>query len=687
MKKILIFAGTTEGRELSARLRADGLSVTACVATEYGAQLMECGEGVRVLTGRLNRAGMEDLMREEAFLCCVDATHPFAVRVSEEIRSACEALSLPYYRVSRDTASVSVDETLPAGEDGSFRLLYADDAAGAAELLKKTEGNILLTTGSRDLGTYTDALGEKGRERLHVRVLPSAESLAKCASCGVPESHVAAMQGPFDEEMNRALIRHTGASVLVTKETGDAGGYREKLLAAAHCGITVIVIRNPERRSAPAGGSPGEVRAAVLSLAGLREKKRLTLTLLGAGPGTRGCLTADAAEALSVADAVFGAESVLGRLKKTGALPQRAEAVPVYLPEKVRAWIEEHPGTEHAVIAFSGDTGFYSGASPALRYFRENEASFPAEIRVLPGISTVSVFASKLGVPWQDMKLLSSHGRKLNLTGEVRRNRLCMVLLSGLQDVKSTGELLLHAAQAGVIGKTRVTLGFALTTEEEEIRQGAPDLLLEAEKEGLYVLLIQNDEAERTPLGPGIPDGCFLRDRVPMTKEEIRVLSLSRLRLTGKAVLWDIGAGTGSVSVEAALFCPEARVYAVERNAAATELLRKNLDRFSLKNVTPVEAEAPEGLDLLPAPTHLFIGGSGGKLKEILAAAMAKNPEVRVVINCITLETLQDAFSAARALGAEPECVQVSATRLEPIGKYHMFRAGNPVFILSFGGR
>ena len=103
--------------------------------------------------------------------------------------------------------------------------------------------------------------------------------------------------------------------------------------------------------------------------------------------------------------------------------------------------------------------------------------------------------------------------------------------------------------------------------------------------------------------------------------------------------------------------------------------------------MTPVEAEAPEGLDLLPAPTHLFIGGSGGKLKDILAAAMEKNPEVRVVINCITLETLQEAFATARALGAEPECVQVSATRLEPAGRYHMFRAGNPVFILSFGGR
>lgn len=686
MKEILIFAGTTEGRELSARLRADGLAVTACVATEYGAQLMECGEGVRVRAGRLNRAGMEDLMREGSFLCCVDATHPFAERVSEEIRAACEALSLPYCRVSRDT-SASFDEALSAGADSGFRLLYADDAAGAAALLKKTEGNILLTTGSRDLQTYTDALGEKGRERLYVRVLPSAESLGKCAYCGVPESHVAAMQGPFDEEMNRALIRHTGAAVLVTKETGDAGGYREKLLAAAGCGIPVIVIRNPERRSAPVGESLREVRDAVLSLAGLREKKRLTITLLGAGPGGRGSLTADAAEALAGADAVFGAESVLGRLKKAGALPPGAEAVPFYLPEKIREWIEGHPGTEDAVIAFSGDTGFYSGASPVLRYFRENEDSFPAEIRVLPGISTVSVFASKLGVPWQDMKLLSSHGRKLNLTGEVRRNRLCMVLLSGLQDVKSTGELLLHAEQAGVIGKTRVTLGFALTTEEEEIRQGTPELLLEAEKEGLYVLLIQNDEAERTALGPGIPDSCFLRDRVPMTKEEIRVLSLSRLRLTGKAVLWDIGAGTGSVSVEAALFCPEARVYAVERNADAAALLRRNLDRFALENVTPVEAEAPEGLDLLPAPTHLFIGGSGGKLKDILAAAMEKNPEVRVVINCITLETLQEAFATARALGAEPECVQVSATRLEPAGRYHMFRAGNPVFILSFSGK
>ncbi len=184
----------------------------------------------------------------------------------------------------------------------------------------------------------------------------------------------------------------------------------------------------------------------------------------------------------------------------------------------------------------------------------------------------------------------------------------------------------------------------------------------------------------------GIKDSEFIRGKVPMTKEEIRILSIAKLQLAGDSVLYDIGAGTGSVSVEAALQHSKGIVYAIERNAAGIDLIRANRDKFKISNMEVVEGEAPECLDGLPAPTHVFIGGSGGRLIEIIRAVREQNNAARFVVNAVTLETIgelrkiRDVFPEYSNM----EIVQIGVSRSKEMGGYHMMCAENPVYIASF---
>ena len=235
---IVIFGGTTEGRELSAALSARGVAVTVCVATPYGREEQGDVPGVTVLTGR--RSGEEKLALLRTAALCVDATHPYATGITESVRAACAAANVPYRRLLRRAG------------DTSDALLVAD-AAEAAEYLQNTEGNVLLTTGAKELSAFA-ALP---RERLYARVLPSHEGITACEAAGIPHRNIIAMQGPFSEELNAALLRQFHIVYLVTKDGGAAGGYPEKARAAKTCGARLIVLRRPEET--------GETMEAILS--------------------------------------------------------------------------------------------------------------------------------------------------------------------------------------------------------------------------------------------------------------------------------------------------------------------------------------------------------------------------------------------------------------------------------------
>lgn len=229
--KILLFGGTGEGRELAAWLLERHIPTLVCVATEYGETLLPPGAEAHV--GRLDRAGMERLMASRPFTHVVDATHPYAVEVTANIAAAAAGAGLPCLRLVRRSD----------GEDGCLR---AQSMAAAADLLEGLPGNVLLTTGSKEL----DAFARPGlRERCCPRVLPMADSLVRCLELGFSPKHIICMQGPFSRELNVALLRQYDIKTLVTKDTGSYGGFREKAEAAREAGAALLMVERPGRET------------------------------------------------------------------------------------------------------------------------------------------------------------------------------------------------------------------------------------------------------------------------------------------------------------------------------------------------------------------------------------------------------------------------------------------------------
>ena len=226
--RLTVFGGTTEGRLLSGELARLGAAVTVCVATEYGREEQGEQPGVEVRAGRLDAEQMCAVLAGADL--CVDATHPYAAEASRNIRAACERTGVKRLRLLRERSEV------PAGTR------VFPSACDAAAWLKNTEGNILLATGAKELGVFADL----GGERLYPRVLPLAASLDACAAAGVPRSNILALQGPFTQELNEALIRQFHIRFLVTKDGGQAGGFPEKAAAAASTGTQLVLIRRPE---------------------------------------------------------------------------------------------------------------------------------------------------------------------------------------------------------------------------------------------------------------------------------------------------------------------------------------------------------------------------------------------------------------------------------------------------------
>lgn len=182
-------------------------------------------------------------------------------------------------------------------------------------------------------------------------------------------------------------------------------------------------------------------------------------------------------------------------------------------------------------------------------------------------------------------------------------------------------------------------------------------------------------------------DELFLRGKVPMTKSEVRAVVLSKLELSGDSVLYDVGAGTGSVSIEAASQLSSGTVYGVEQKEEALFLIEKNKERFHADNLVVVRGLAPESLKPLPPPTHVFVGGSLGNLRDILELVLCKNEEVRVVLTAITIETLSQALAWLKERKIQGEIVQLCVSRADCVGGYHMMRGENPVYVISFGGK
>lgn len=690
MKGILIFSGTTEGRKLAEVLAAANIPAVVCVATEYGRQMMPQLSGITLHQGRMDADEMGRLMEQEAFSAVVDATHPFAEEVSENIRKSASGKGIPYLRLQRDTKKWK--EGLRAETAGEACFSGHGECAAA---LERTTGNIFLTTGSKELAVYCEK--KELAERIYVRVLPSEESIGLCRKAGISGNRIFAMQGPFSTELNAALMRQYNIRYLVTKESGDTGGFAEKLAAAEQTGASVCIIGNPEKTE---GLSFREVCERLEGITGCPLcRLKMQISLLGIGMGDKGTWTVEAKEKAEKADYLFGAKRLLQAARVWTKGKAEAREYPYYRAEDMIPILEEigllqkekagEAETVEVAVLFSGDSGFYSGCRKLCRQLEEWKKGRKEQIgiRIYPGISSVSYFAAACGISWQDGKIISIHGKEsreeweAELLQAVRYGKKVFLLVSGAKDVRAVGKVL----EAADLTDGRILLGYQLSYQEECIRELTAEECGKIEEEGLYLMAVLRESCEKKCLAPGEKDGAFLRGNIPMTKEEVREITVCKMKLTEEAVVYDIGSGTGSVAVEMAECSGSIRVYALERKEEGAVLIRQNRKKFRVPNLKVIQGSAPEAFADLPVPTHAFIGGSGGRLRDILTALYQKNPAMRIVITAVSLETVSEIAEVLKQMPVrEAEMIQIQVSRAREAGSHHLMQAENPVFICSF---
>ena len=388
------------------------------------------------------------------------------------------------------------------------------------------------------------------------------------------------------------------------------------------------------------------------------------LEVIGAGPGAGDMLTLRARAAIDGAQAVWCAERTeeLVPEEKRRRLSPFSRAM-----DDMEAELQR--GVRCAVL-LSGDTGVYSMLSLLKRRFGAER------LRVQTGVGSLMYLCASLGLSWQDARILSGHGRALSpaaLCHEARTHCMVLLLMDGERDPRWAR----RALDMGGLQHVAMTVGERLSYENEVI---AP--FEDRAYDPLCAAVIENPEPEKGLPPVGLEDEAFIRGKTPMTKKEIRSLVLSALRLTKDAVVWDVGAGTGSVSVECARQCPWGYVYAVEKDGEALSLIGQNRDAFHLQNMEVVPGRAPEALSDLPAPTHVFLGGTGGESREIMAMLKAFHAPIRVCATAVTMETAQ-LLTGEMGNYADFSASQVAVSRLERVGHYRMFRAQNPVFVFS----
>ncbi len=654
MCKICVFAGTTEGRELVEFLVSQPVSVTACVATEYGQTLLEPAENLTVSAARLSEAEMVSLFRREHFQIVVDATHPYAPIVTENIARACAETGTEYIRLLR--------KDTPTPEDSVF----VPDVSGAVAYLNTTEGNILLTTGSKELASY--AALHRFADRVYARVLPMEESMLLCQQAALPPSHIIAMQGPFSEEMNVATLKSVSAKYMVTKESGIKGGFDQKIAAARKAGARLVVIGRPPQRQ---GMDYGETVGLLCSRFGFFRRPRVSI--VGIGPGSREAMTGEVLSAIDRADCILGAKRMLSAIAAPGK-----SVIDAISPQAISEFIHTHPQYRSFAVAMSGDVGFFSGTKKLLPLLAD------CQVSILPGLSSLVYLCARLGCSYEDVVPVSLHGRAHNILSDIAAHRRIFVLVGGENGM---GTLCQQLTLAG-FGDVKISAGQNLSYQNETITVGTARELSSRFFDSLCVALIENPGANAV-VTHGLPDTAFQRGAgaegiVPMTKSEVRSVCLSKLRLTDSSICWDVGAGTGSVAIEMALQAKHGQIYAIEKKEAAVELLKENCSRFGTDHVTLIPGLAPEACKDLPAPTHVFIGGSSGNMREIISLLLSKNPHVRIVATAIALESVAELTNCLTAFPfTETEVISMTVARSRKAGSYNLMNGQNPIYIFT----
>lgn len=379
--------------------------------------------------------------------------------------------------------------------------------------------------------------------------------------------------------------------------------------------------------------------------------------------GTADTMTLQAQKAVNSAEVVIGAERMTDIAKDKTVFN-------AYKADEIAEIIAESQCSVIAVL-LSGDISFYSGAKKLLEVLKGYD------VELVAGISSLSYFCAKLNVDYENVKLLSLHGKQANAIMHISTNHRVFMLLTNGNDIKQLCQKLNYYNMSDVI----LHIGQRLSYDDESIISIKASDLEDFDFKSPVVVMAENNSFK--PFGSYISDDEFIRGNVPMTKSEIRTLSVSKLNVDKDSIIYDIGAGTGSVSVELSQRAIDGKVYAVEKNSRAIELLEANKQKFACDNITIVEGSAPLAMADLPKPTHIFVGGSSGNMEDIINVALAKNPEVVMVINTVTLNTLSQIMDIVSKYNFDADITSVSVSKNRELKGYHIMEALNTVYIIK----
>jgi precorrin-6Y C5,15-methyltransferase (decarboxylating) len=389
------------------------------------------------------------------------------------------------------------------------------------------------------------------------------------------------------------------------------------------------------------------------------------LYIIGYGPGDETLLTEYAKSAIKAAKRILSTNRISSADKHIQGL-----SLTELMAELKRSTEEE------TAVLVSGDSGFFSAARSIIIGFSDLY-----EIEVIPGIGSIQYLSAKIKIPYDDAVLVSLHGRSGNIVPKVAYNKKVFVLAGGTNSAREICRTLYKYG----LGDVQVSIGERLSYPDERILNAAASELQETDFDELAVLYIENSLA----MNPHTPllDSSFLRGEIPMTKEEIRWLSIQKLSISPDDIVYDIGAGTGSVSVEMARKAFDGFVYAIDTNEDACALVRQNIVKHGTFNIEIIHGEAPLAFKGLPVPDKAFIGGSSGNMDGILEKLIGINPGIIIVANAITIQTLNQAVEGFEKYGIiDTEIICANIAKSRRTGPYDMMMAQNPVFIISGKG-
>lgn len=389
------------------------------------------------------------------------------------------------------------------------------------------------------------------------------------------------------------------------------------------------------------------------------------LYIIGAGMGHISDLTEYAADIIKNADIVYGS----ARLYEQYKVLNTNISAPKY--SEIESVLEKDT-LKNTVLLVSGDVLFYSIAKKIQEKFNEKY-----NIELVPGISSMQYFLSKLNIIDYNVKAVSMHGRNNSYLGPVSYNEYTFMLTGG---DKKADNIINELYNAG-LDYVYVYAGENLHSDDERIVSGKISEMLDYKFSSLTVLLIHNKEYVNPKTN--LRDNDFIRGKAPMTKEDIRWLSACYLGIEDNDTVYDVGAGTGSCAIEFAGHAKEGLVYAVEKEDEAFELINTNKKNLKRHNVISIKGSAPEILINLPAPDKVFIGGSSKTMKDIFKIVYEKNNHVKITVTAITLETIAAATDAFKDYNIEPDIVCINSAKSKKAGPYHMMMGNNPVYIIT----